>query len=156
MLDEVTLARIRDGLSHPDATVRAQSADALAAVHDEKGLRRALSSSDRYVRHRALLALSEAHGGRLGWNLIRAACDVDPSVRTAAADISGRANTWISLWSLHRLARDAALQVRHHAALALARRGGSSALHVLRRRAARESDPALREVIAALVQRPRC
>jgi HEAT repeat protein len=156
MLDEVTLDQLRDGLSHPDPTVRAQSADALAAVHDEKGLRRALSSPDRHVRYRALLAFCESRGRRLGWDLVRATCDVDPSVRTAAADISGRANTWISLWSLHRLARDAALQVRHHAALALAQRGGSTARHVLRRRAAHESDPALREVIAALVQRPRC
>lgn len=155
MLDEVTLDRVRAGLSHPDPTVRAQSADALAAVHDEKGLRRALSSSDRYVRHRALVALCEARGKRRGWDLVRATCDVDPSVRRAAADISGRANSWISLFLLHRLARDGAPQVRHHAALALAQRGGCTARHVLRRRAARETNPVLREAIAALVQRRR-
>ncbi len=155
MLDEVTLDRVRDDLSHPDPTVRAQSADALAAVHDEKGLRRALCSSDRYVRHRALLALCASRGRRRGWDLMRATCVVDPSVRSAVADISGRANTWISLWLLHCLARDAVPQVRHHAALALARRGGRISRHVLRRRAAREPDPALREVIAALVDRSR-
>jgi len=155
MLDEVTLGKLRIDLSHSDPRVRAQSADALAAVHDEKGLRRALSSSDRYVRHRALLALCEWRGRRLGWDLVRATCDVDPSVRTAAADISGRANTWISLCLLHRLARDRVLQVRHHAALALAQRGGYGARHILRRQAARESDPALRDVFATLVQRSR-